>query len=77
MNRLLRRDRATFRWALLAVAPVVAAGPLAAELPQAPPQLLGPTLILEDSVVLQETDDIFLGQPVEIFVGADGAVFVI
>lgn len=28
-------------------------------------------------MVLKETDDIFLGQPVEIFVGADGAVFVI
>ena len=60
--------------ALLAVAPVAAVSP-AVPAPLVA-QLLGPTLILEDSVVLKETD-IFLGQPVEIFVGADGAVFVI
>lgn len=54
----------------IAVAPFVAAAPLVA-------QPLGPTLILEDSVVLEETDDMFLGQPVEMLIGTDGAIFVI
>ena len=40
-------------------------------------QSAGPALILEDSVVLQESDDHFLGRPMEMFVGDDGSIFVI
>lgn len=54
---------------LLAVFAVVGP-PLAA-------QSAGPALILEDSVVLRESDDHFLGRPMEIFVGDDGSIFVI
>lgn len=40
-------------------------------------QSTGPALILEDSVVLQETDEHFLGRPMEMFMGDDGSFFVI
>ena len=80
MNTLLRGSRPTFH-STLAVAPVVVAALLVAVVPAAPAslvaQLPGPTLILEDSVVLEETDNIFLGQPIEMFIGVDGAIFVI
>ena len=40
-------------------------------------QSVGPGLILEDSVVLQESRDAYVGQPVEMFLGSDGSLFVI
>lgn len=40
-------------------------------------QLAGPSLILEDSVILQETSQVYVGQPVEMFLGDDGSIFVI
>ena len=40
-------------------------------------QSVGPALILEDSVVLQETRDAYVGQPVEMFLGNDGSLFVV
>ena len=40
-------------------------------------QSSGPALILEDSVVLRESADVFLGRPMEMFVGDDGSLFVI
>ena len=56
--------------ACLLVVSAMAGLPLAA-------QSDGPTLILEDSVVLQETDEHFLGGPMEMFLGDDGSFFVI
>lgn len=64
------RFRATGPPACLLAVAVAAAPPLAA-------QPAGPALILEDSVVLQEKDDNFLGRPMEMFVGDDGSIFVI
>ena len=40
-------------------------------------QSVGPTLILQDSVVLAETGDTYVGRPVEMFIGDDGSMFVI
>ena len=53
------------------LAATFAAGPLLAA------QSTGPALILEDSVILQETADVFVAQPVEMFLGDDGSFFVI
>lgn len=56
---------ATLAVATPAVAPLLAA------------QSTGPSLILEDSVLLQETTHVFVGQPVTMFLGDDGSFFVI
>lgn len=42
----------------------------------APAQRSGPTLVLLDSVVLQETQDLYIGQPKEMFVGPDSSLYV-
>ncbi len=39
--------------------------------------LTGPTLILEDSVFLEENDDTYIGQPLEMLLGTDGSLFVV
>ena len=72
---LMPRSAATpaFPWLLVVpLASVVAGGePVRAQ------EAVGPALILEDSVVLQETQDAYVGQPVEMFLGNDGSLFVI
>ena len=40
-------------------------------------QDLGPTLILEDSVVLQEGEDRYIGQPLEMILGPEGSFVVV
>ena len=40
-------------------------------------QDLGPTLILEDSIVLQESEDHYIGQPGEMILGPQGSFVVI
>lgn len=40
-------------------------------------QSAGPLLVLEDSVILRETQDAYVGKPVEMFLGDDGSLFVI
>lgn len=40
-------------------------------------QSAGPTLILQDSVVLAETGDAYVGKPVEMFIGGDSSIFVV
>ena len=40
-------------------------------------QRSGPTLVLVDSIVLQETEALYLGQPKEMFVGPDSSLYVI
>lgn len=72
---LMPRSAATPAFPLVLVVPlasVVAGGePVRAQ------EAVGPALILEDSVVLQETQDAYVGQPVEMFLGNDGSLFVI
>ncbi len=41
------------------------------------PQDLGPTLVLLDSIVLQETDDLYVGRAMTMFLGPDSSLFVI
>ncbi len=62
---------------LLVTAPVLAAALLSAfdESP-APAQQLGPALVLLDSMVLEETDTLYIGQPKEMFVGPDSSLYV-
>ena len=40
-------------------------------------QTLGPNLILLDSIVLQETDDLYVGRAMKMFLGPDSSFFVI
>ncbi len=55
---------------LLAILPSAALGSrLAAQTP-------GPDLVLLDSLVLEETDHDYLGQPLGLFVGADGSLLI-
>ena len=59
---------------------VVGLAALAVGLATMPPQFLsaqmGPSLILEDSVVLRETDDHYLGQPVSLIPVGDGSFLI-
>ena len=41
------------------------------------PQTLGPNLVLLDSIVLQETDDLYVGRALSMFLGPDSSFFVI
>ena len=41
------------------------------------PQTLGPNLVLLDSIVLQETDDLYVGRAMRMFLGPDSSIFVI
>lgn len=65
----------------LAFRSVLAGATLAVATPAVGPflaaQSTGPSLILEDSVLLQETADVFVAQPVTMFLGDDGSFFVI
>lgn len=65
----------TFSWLLVVFSASVATGgePESVRAQQS----VGPGLILEDSVVLQESRDAYVGQPVEMFLGSDGSLFVI